>query len=304
MFRKTLLLLALGLLLAPVVQAQTVDEILAKHYDAMGGLEKLKALNTMRITGSMSMGQGTEAPIVVERKRPGKRRVEFTVQGMTGIQAFDGEKAWSFMPFMGKKDPEVSSDEDNKNELDDADFDGGLVDWKAKGHTVELVGKESVDGADAYKLKLTKKSGKVEYHYLDAETYLLVKEEGTVKRRGTEMEGEYTFSDYKDVQGYMLPFATEQGVKGMPQRQKMTISKIELNVPIDDSRFALPSATAAATTSDSTKSAPKADATAAGDEKAGDKAVTDAKADAGKKADAAKKPDAKAAAKSKKKKDQ
>ncbi len=298
MFRKTLLLLALGLLLAPVVQAQTVDEILAKHYDAMGGLEKLKALNTMRITGSMSMGQGMEAPIVVERKRPGKRRVEFTVQGMTGVQAFDGEKAWSLMPFMGKKDPELSSDEDNKNELDDADFDGGLVDWKAKGHTVELVGKESVDGADAYKLKLTKKSGKVEYHYLDAETYLLVKEEGTVKRRGTEMEGESTFSDYKDVQGYMMPFATEQGVKGMPQRQKMTISKIELNVPIDDSRFALPSA------SDTTKTAPKAEAAAAADGKAGDKAVTDAKVDAAKKADAAKKPDAKAAAKSKKKKDQ
>src|SRR5260221_8183661 len=298
MFRKTLLLLALGLLLAPVVQAQTVDEILAKHYDAMGGLEKLKALNTMRITGSMSMGQGMEAPIVVERKRPGKRRVEFTVQGMTGVQAFDGEKAWSLMPFMGKKDPELSSDEDNKNELDDADFDGGLVDWKAKGHNVELVGKESVDGADAYKLKLTKKSGKVEYHYLDAETYLLVKEEGTVKRRGTEMEGESTFSDYKDVQGYMMPFATEQGVKGMPQRQKMTISKIELNVPIDDSRFALPSA------SDTTKTAPKAEAAAAADGKAGAKAGTEAKVDAAKKADAAKKPDAKAAAKGKKKKDQ
>src|SRR5689334_7197752 len=198
MSRRLLMLLAVGLLLAPVSRAQTVDEILAKHFETMGGLEKIKALNSMRVTGSMTVGPGIEAPITIERKRPGKRRVEFTVQGMTGIQAFDGEKAWSFMPFMGKKDPEVSSDEDNKNELDDADFDGGLVDWKAKGHTVELVGKESVDGADAYKLKLTKKSGKVEYHYLDAETYLLVKEEGTVKRRGTEMEGEYTFSDYKD----------------------------------------------------------------------------------------------------------
>ena len=126
----------------------------------------------------------------------------------------------------------------------------------------------------------------------------------------TKLSRERLLRLYKEMMGKsppkgMLPFSTEQGVKGMPQRQKMTITKIELNVPIDDSRFALPTATA--TASDTTKTAPKADAAAAGDEKAGDKAVTDAKADpkadAGKKADAAKKADAKAA-KSKKKKDQ
>ena len=102
-----------------------------------------------------------------------------------------------------------------------------------------------MDGADAFKLKLTKKSGKVEYHYLDAETYLLVKEEGTVKRRGTEMEGESTFSDYKDVNGYMMPFSMEQGAKGMPARQKMAFTKIEVNVPLDfasNSPFALSNA--------------------------------------------------------------
>lgn len=291
MLRKTLMLLALALLLAPVVQAQTVDEILAKHYEALGGLDKLKALNTMRITGSMTMGPGVESPLLVERKRPGKRRVEFTFQGMTGIQAFDGEKTWSLMPFMGKKDPEVGSDEDNKNEQEDADFDGSLVDWKAKGHTVELAGKESVEGADTFKLKVTKKNGNVEYDYIDAETYLLVKQEGKVKRHGTEMEGESTFSDYKEVSGYMMPFSTEQGVKGMPQKQKMTITKIELNVPLDDSRFALPSS------ADSTKSAAKADAGG------GDKPAASAKSagtDSTQQATAAKKADAKAAGKKKK----
>ncbi len=210
MFRKLLPLFALGLLLAPVAQAQTVDEILAKHFETMGGLEKIKALNSMRVTGTMTMGPGMEAPITLERKRPGKRRIEFTVQGMTGVQAFDGEKGWSVMPFMGKKDPEPSTDEDNKEAQDDADFDGALVDWKTKGHTVELVGKEPVEGADTYKLKITKKNGNIEYQYLDAETYLLVRNEGKVKRRGTEIEGESTFSDYKDVQGYMMPFTMEQ----------------------------------------------------------------------------------------------
>jgi len=240
MLRKTIMLLALGLLLAPIAHAQSVDDILAKHYEACGGLAKLKALNTMRVTGSMTMGPGMEAPFTMETKRPGMRRMEFTIQGMTGIQAFDGAKTWSVMPFMGKKDPEVGSDEDNKNALDDADFDGALVDYKTKGHTIELVGKEAVEGADAFKLKVTKKNGNIEYDYLDAETYLLVKTEGKIKRRGTEMEGETTFSDYKDVDGLMQPFSMEVGAKEMPQKQKMTFSKIELNVPLDDARFAVP----------------------------------------------------------------
>ena len=274
MSRKFFMLLATGLLLAPMSQAQTVDEILTKHFETMGGLEKIKALNSMRITGSMMVGPGMEAPITMERKRPGKRRLEFVIQGMTGIQAFDGEKAWSLMPFMGKKDPEAASDEDNKHEQDDADFDGPLVDWKAKGHTVELVGKEPVEGADAYKLKITKKNGDIEYYYLDAETYLLVKNDGKVKRRGTEVEGEGTFSDYKDVEGYMMPFTMEQGIKGTEQKQRMTFSKIELNVPLDDSRFAMPAVAAAA---DSTKSDAKAAV------KATEAKVDSAKAGAGKK---------------------
>src|SRR5262245_8990533 len=170
--------LALGLLLAPAVHAQTVDEILAKHFEAQGGLDKLKALNTMRITGSMTVGPGMDAPIVIERKRPAKDRTEFTFQGMVGAQVFDGEQAWSVLPFMGKKDPELASEEDTKLRKDDSDFDGPLVDWKTKGHTVELVGKEPVEGAEAFKLKVSKKNGNIDYYFLDTETYLLVKQEG------------------------------------------------------------------------------------------------------------------------------
>jgi hypothetical protein len=258
MLRKTIMLLALGLLLAPIAHAQSVDDILAKHYEACGGLAKLKALNTMRVTGSMTMGPGMEAPFTMERKRPGMRRMEFTIQGMTGIQAFDGAKTWSLMPFMGKKDPEVGTDEDNKNALDDADFDGALVDYKTKGHTIELMGKEPVEGADAYKLKVTKKNNNIEYDYLDAETYLLVKTEGKIKRRGTEMDGETTYSDYKDVDGLMQPFSMEVGTKEM--KQKLAFSKIELNVPLDDARFAVP----AGATGASAPAAAAADSTKAG----------------------------------------
>ena len=267
MLRKTLMTLALALLLAPMAHAQTVDEILAKYYDACGGLAKLKALNTVRLTGTMTMGQGMEAPITIERKRPGMSRTEFTIQGMTGIQAFDGTRTWSVLPFMGKKDPEVGTDEDNKNAQDDADFDGPLVDWKAKGNTVELAGKESVEGADAFKLKVTKKNGNVDYDYLDAETYLLVKTEGKRRFRGTEIDGETTLSDYKDVDGLMEPFSLESGAKGMPQKRKMSFSKIENNVPIDDSRFAVPAGATggapAAAATDSSKAASGGTQTAA-----------------------------------------
>ena len=274
MLRKLIPLLALGLLLAPAAQAQTVDEVIATYHASEGGVDKLKALNTRRITGTMMMGQGMEAPIVMEQKRPGKRRIEFSVQGMTGVQAFDGERAWSLMPFMGKKDPEYGSDEDSKSQREDADFDGPLMDWKTKGHTVELVGKEAVEGADAFKLKLTKKSGDVQYYFIDAETYLLVKQEAKVKRRGTEFDSESFFSDYKEVDGYMVPFSMEQGAKGMDQRQKMTFTKVELNVPLDDSRFVMP---AAATPADSAKAAAdKAVADKAAAEKAAaDKAAAD-----------------------------
>jgi len=271
MLRKLMPLFALGLLLAPVAYAQTVDEIVAKHFEAEGGLDKLKALQTRRVTGTMMMGPGMEAPIVLEQKRPGKRRVEFVVQGMTGVQAFDGERAWSLLPFMGKTDPEYASDEDSKNEREESDFDGPLVDWKTKGNTVELVGKEAVQGADAFKLKVTKKNGKIEYYYLDTETYLLVKQEGKTKRRGTEFDGESYFSDYKDVDGYMVPYVMEQGAKGMEQRQKMTFSKVELNVPLDDSRFTMPAAASATDTTKAAKSAPKA----ATDKAAADKAAAD-----------------------------
>ncbi|HEV2104534.1 MAG TPA: outer membrane lipoprotein-sorting protein [Candidatus Eisenbacteria bacterium] len=253
MFRKTLLALTVGLALASVANAQSLDDILAKHYQAVGGLDKLKAMKTVKMTGKMSMGaaSGMEMPFTMMKKRPAKQRIEFTFSGMTGVRAFDGDMGWSLTPFQGKKDPEPMSAEETRMQKDDADFDGELVDWKAKGSTVELMGKESVDGADAWKLKVTKKSGTVDYDYLDADTYLLVKSEGKRTVRGTEVEGETSFGDYKDVHGYMMPFTLTSGIKDSPQKQTLTFDTIEVDVPLDDALFTMP-ATAAA---DSSKAA-------------------------------------------------
>jgi hypothetical protein len=306
MFRKTLAGIALLALLAPIASAQTVDELLAKNYQAKGGLEKLKAVKSQRATGKMIMGPGMEFPFVVESKRPRSMRVRFEVQGMTGIQAYDGKTAWRSMPFMGKKEPEVMPADEAKMVEEQADFDGPLVDYKQKGHTVELVGKEQVEGADAYKLKVTLKDGDVRHYYLDAETYLEIKVEAKRVVRGTEMEGETTLGDYKEVGGLMIPHATENGVKGNPQRQKMVLEKVELNPEIADSLFAMPAAvdTAKAAAADTAKAAAKGAAGAVKDlakttvkaaEAAGEAAGKGAQA-----ATAAKADTAKAAAKKKK----
>jgi hypothetical protein len=144
------------------------------------------------------------------------------------------------MPFQGSKTPQQMSADDVKMAQEQADMDGPLLDYKAKGHTVELVGKDKVEGADAYKLKVTMKTGDVRFIYIDAEHFLQLKEEGKRKIQGAEVETETIVGDYKAVDGLMFPHSMDSGQKGSPQRQKMVIEKIELNVPIDDARFKMP----------------------------------------------------------------
>ncbi len=263
MFRRSILAVALLAMLAPLAHAASLDEVLSKHFEAQGGLEKLKSIKTMRVTGKMGIGPGMEAPFTMERARPNKQRMEFTFSGMTGIQASDGVKPWMVMPFMGKKDPEPIPTEDAQEMLDD-EFDGGLVDWKTKGSTVELLENESVEGADCYKLKLTKKGGKVETHWIDTETFLTLKTEAKRKLRGTEVEAESVYGDYKDIDGILFAHTMEQGAKGAPQRQKMVFDKIEMNVKLEDSRFVMPVAAPAADKAEPAKAAEsKKDAPAA-----------------------------------------
>lgn len=240
MKRRLLILSALAVCLSVSAAAQTVDEIIAKNVAARGGLEKIKAVKSVRATGRMEVGPGMEAPVTLIMKRPNKMRVEFTVQGMTGSQNYDGKSGWQVMPFTGNKDPEPMSADDLKQSEEQADIDGPLVDYKAKGHQVELAGKEKVEGADTYKLKITMKNGDVRYEYIDADSFLTVKTEEKRVVRGTESEFEESVGDYKPVEGLMFPFAFEQGAKGSPQKQKLTVEKIELNVPVDDSLFVMP----------------------------------------------------------------
>ena len=246
MIRKTFAWLLVAGLAGAAVQAQTADEIINKHLQARGGKDKIKAVQSERMTGKLVMGQGMEAPLTMELARGNKMRMEFTLQGMTGVQAYDGKSGWSVMPFMGKTEPEKMSDDDIKQAEDQADMDGLLVDYKEKGHQVEYAGKEDVEGTPAYKLKVTKKNGDVVNVYIDAESYMNIKEAGKVKVRGQEIEGQTTFGDFKTVDGLVFPFSIEQKAQGGPGGMVITISKVEVNPALDASRFAMPAAKPAA----------------------------------------------------------
>jgi outer membrane lipoprotein-sorting protein len=227
---------------SPAAALPTVDEVIARHVAARGGMDKLKAVQSVRMSGRMTMGPGLEAPVSVEVKRPHRMRMEMQFQGMTAIQAFDGTSGWMIMPFGGRTDPQPMSPDDVKDAEEMADIDGALVDYKAKGHAVEMVGKEAVEGTDAYKLKLKLKNGDERYVFLDAEYFMEIRNEGKRKIRGSDVEVEASFGDFKEVGGILFPHSIEQAPKGSPQKQKITIDKIEINPAVDDSRFKMPAA--------------------------------------------------------------
>lgn len=218
----------------------TADEVIAKYVEAIGGREKIDAVKSMKTTGKMVMGGGTmEAPMTMEAKRPNKVRMEFTFQGMTMTQAYDGKTGWFIMPFMGKTDPEKMPPDQVKLIEDQADMDGPLVDYKKKGHQVELIGKEEEEGSEVYKLKVTKKSGDIEYHFLDAEYFLPIKVKGKLKLQGTEIEFETVLGDYKEVNGLLVPHSTEQRMGPMGS-STVSFEKVEINVKLADDRFTMP----------------------------------------------------------------
>ena len=232
-----------ALLFAVSIQAAdlTVDEVIAKNVEAKGGMEKLRALKSMRLTGKMSMG-GMEAPFTMLKQRPESMRLEFTIQGLTGVQAYDGSAGWMVMPFLGKKDPEPMPGDMLKQMKEQADFDGPFIDYQKKGHTVELLGKEEIEGTPAYKLKLVTKEGAESTVYLDADSFLEIKMEAKQKVQGQEIEGETTFGNYQEVDGMLFPYSIEMKAKGAPAGQAITVEKIELNPTFGADLFAMPAA--------------------------------------------------------------
>jgi outer membrane lipoprotein-sorting protein len=240
------LYVALFCLLPLTAAAQTPDSIVEKALAARGGLDKIRAVQAERVSGHISFGADAEGPFVVELKRPRKMRMEFTVQGGTMVRVYDGKSAgWTVNPFTGKNNPEPMPEEELKNISEESDFDGPLVDYKAKGNQIELVGKDKVEGKEAYRLKLTTKNGDVRFYLFDSETFLLLKWEGKRKIKDQQSPVESYFRDYHDVGGLQFAFEIDSGASAEEINQKILIDKIELNPEISESRFIKPPAPAA-----------------------------------------------------------
>ena len=243
--RKLFVILAAIVLFSSVhVFAQTADELINKNIQAHGGMDKLRAIKSIKMTGKINLGQGMEAPFVYEKKRPDKIRIEFMIQGMNNIQAFDGTTAWSQAPITGAKDPQKMNAEDTQDMMEQADFDGPLVDYKSKGNTVEYMGKEDVEGTSAHKLKVTLKNGQVRYLFVDPDSGLELKSTAVVKREGVDNSVDTFFGDYKEVNGMTFPFSVEQRVKD--HSTQFMVEKVEVDASLDDSLFQMPAAAAPA----------------------------------------------------------
>ncbi|HEX5063619.1 MAG TPA: hypothetical protein VFV99_29780 [Kofleriaceae bacterium] len=214
-----------------------------RNLAARGGAEKLRAINTLRLTGKATMGGGDfslEAAWGSITTRSGKVRNEITLQGLTQVNAYDGKEGWSVRPFGGRRDAEKASEDQARSFAQDADLDGPLIDWRQKGHKVEYLGTEDVDGTLAAKLRVTRKDGDIQYVFLDPESGLEIRITTVHKVRGTEEIGETDFGGYQQVGGVWIPFSIESGSPGGSRGFRVQVERAEINVPVEDDIFKLP----------------------------------------------------------------
>lgn len=230
---STLILLLTGLF--TLSSAQTVDEILEKHFKAIGQ-EKISAVKTYLIKAKVNQ-MGMELPMEMKMKRPNKFRLEVDIQGQKMIQAFDGEKGWMIMPMMGP-DVQDLSGEQLKQAMEQTNLDGELYNYKDKGLTIEMAGKVNMDDKETYRLKVTGKDNTVKNYFIDANTYLINKVKAKVEAMGQSIEVEQNFKEYKTIEGTKI---ASKIVSNSPMgTAEVTMQDIQLNIPVDDAIFARP----------------------------------------------------------------
>ncbi len=218
----------------------TVDEIVGRYVTARGGIQKLRALRSLRQEGRVHAGAGRDGLVLREIKRPGKIRFELTVQGVTSVFASDGTRGWKVAPLEGEMGPRPLPDEALVDAREQADIDGPLVDWKSKGSRIELAGREAVDGRDAFKLKITLRSGGAMSAWVDVKTASLLRTEATRQVRGRPVRIETTFGDYRKTAGILFPHLVEVRAADRPQLLRIVVDKVEVNPALSDARFAPP----------------------------------------------------------------
>ena len=227
-------------LVGPMVSGQTptVEDIVARNLAAKGGIEKLRAVTSVKMTGRIK-GPGGEMPVVSYAKRPNMRRRENTNDGQTFILAFDGKTVWAVNPLMSTRPTEITGPPADKTRQDADDFDSVLLDYKAKGRAVELVGTEAVQGITMHRLRVTTKTGAIQEIYINAETMLESKMVMQIEQAGRKGVVTSEFSNYKEVDGIKLPLHIRQTFNGQLMAE-VIYEQIQFNAPLDDALFAMP----------------------------------------------------------------
>lgn len=229
LLRTATLLLASCLTL--ISQAQTVDEILNNHVNAIGGAEKWKLVNSTRVEGYIEV-QGVQITFTQQAIHNVGVRVDAEFQGMQVIDICTPTKGWTQNPFAGQNDLQPISEEQHKMKVGQLDLHNEFVDWKQKGSNAELIGKVAEGGKELYKVKLTSKEAKEVVFYFDAKTFLLAKSEVKANVMGEDMTLTTEISEYKELPiGIKVPFKTEQ------MGQAFVIEKYEVNAAIDPKIF-------------------------------------------------------------------
>jgi hypothetical protein len=232
LFSKVSLMLLAILFVAFNGFSQTVDEVIAKHIEATGGEAKWKQVNSLKIEGYIEV-QGIQIPFTQQAVHNTGWRLDAEFQGMQIIQIVTPTKSWSQNPFGGKTELEPASEDEHKQQVDELDLQNAFVDWKSKGSTVELLGKDEEDGNEYYKIRLVTKNQNQEVHYIDVKTYLTYKTVSTAKMQGQEMEVTTKMLDYKELPiGVKVPHKTDQ------MGQVLVFEKIDVNASIDTKLFA------------------------------------------------------------------
>jgi outer membrane lipoprotein-sorting protein len=220
--------------------AQTADAIVARVIEARGGATKIHALQSVRLSGHVALSSALSAPLVVEQRRPAEIREELVVQDKTIVRGYNGTTGWTIDPFANPAGVRALAGDELKNMAAEAEFEP-LLNAKASGNVVELVGRDTVGGATAYKLRLTvKHTGYSDYYYVDSASSLPVKWQGTRPNNGNSVVFESYYRDYQLVDGVRFPRVIDTGAQGQAQRQQLTFDHIEVNPAIDSTRFAMP----------------------------------------------------------------
>ena len=252
-----LLLVALIVSFTTQINAQTAEEIIDSYFENIGGLENLKKVEGIKMTANLNQG-GMEIPLVITQLKNGKQMSVINFQGKEIKQGvFNGEILWS-TNFMTQKAEKSDAETTANMKLNSNDFPDAFIDYKEKGYTVELLGNETIDGAETFKIKLTKEpitvdgieEADVSFYFFDVDNFVPIAIQSEIKSgQAKGMISEITMSDYQEVDGIYFPFSMTQGLKGQPGAP-ITISTIELNPTVDDKEFEFPEEEASETTDD------------------------------------------------------